>query len=663
MKIKALLLLLGISVSHLIGYAQKKEFKFGKITPEEFQIKASGKDSAAAAIKIFDVGNCYFEISPSRGGFVYVYERHIRYKVLNKNGYDLANYKIGLYKGDGGAKEDLYNMDAATYNMVEGKMVTSKINRDAKFTEEFNKKYTYKKFALPNVKEGSILEFKYTIKSDFIFNLRGWSFQSDIPTVYTEYNVKIPEYLRYKTNFSGYISVNRTKHENVNATYVSGLNSTATYDQYVLENVPALKDEAYITTLDDYRPMVDFELQATQFPNEPFKDYNSTWPKIISGLVEDENFGQFINKNSFAKSILPTILKGEKDTLAVTKLIFDYMKSNIKWNEEYSIYASGTNPKTVFEKKSGNSADINLSLISLLKEAKINAYAVLISTRDNGIHPGFPVISKFNNVVASVVINNKNMLIDATDKDLQLGMISYDNLNHEGFLMDINTLKGNWIATEPTFANEKIFIYTLVLDKENKLKGNLNQYAKGYAALNQRDRYRTTNNETEYLKNYKKDKPGLELSNYKINNLNNLDETLIESMDVVIEDNVEEAGNLVYFTPLLFERTKENMFKHEERLFPVDFAYPLKENYRITVTFPEDYDVEKLPKGGIFKLPDNNGTFKIQFLNEGKVLMVNSIIDITKSFYTPEEYFDLKELFKGIVQKQAEQIVFKKKAE
>lgn len=663
MKIKALLLLLGISTFHLISYAQKKEFKFGKITPEEFQIKASGKDSAAAAIKIFDVGNCYFEISPGSGGFVYVFERHIRYKILNKNGYDLANYKIGLYKGSNSAKEDLYGMDAATYNMVDGKMITSKLNRDAKFTEEFNKKYTYKKFALPNVKEGSILEFKYTIKSDFIFNLRGWSFQSDIPTIYTEYNVKIPEYLRYKTNFSGYISVNRTKHENVNATYVNGLSSTATYDQYVLENVPALKDEAYITTLDDYRPMLDFELQGTQFPSEPFKDYNGNWPKIISGLVEDENFGQFVNKNSYAKSVLPTLLKGEKDTLAVTKLILDYIKNNVKWNDEHSIYASGTNPKTVFEKKSGNSADINLSLISLLKEAKINAYAVLISTRDNGAHPGFPVISKFNNVIACVIINNKNVLIDATDKDLPLGMISYDNLNHQGFLMDLSTIRGSWIATEPTFANEKNFNYVLSLDKENKLTGKIIQYSRGYAALNLRDKYRTTNNETEFLKNYKKDKPGLELSNYKIDNLNNLDEMLTESMDVVLEDNVEEAGNLVYFTPLLFERTKENMFKHEERLFPVDFAYPIKENYRITVTFPEEYEIEKLPKGGIFKIPDNKGVFSIQFLSDGKTLMVKSTIDITKSFYTPEDYFDLKELFKSIVQKQAEQVVFKKKAE
>ena len=133
-------------------------------------------------------------------------------------------------------------------------------------------------------------------------------------------------------------------------------------------------------------------------------------------------------------------------------------------------------------------------------------------------------------------------------------------------------------------------------------------------------------------------------------------------MQVLIEDNVEEAGNLVYFTPLLFEKTKENPFKHEERLFPVDFAYPIKENYRITVIYPADYEVEKLPIGSVYKIPNDKGTFTITFFQQENQLMVKSVIDIPKSFYSPEEYFHLKELFKAIVEKQAEQIVFKKKA-
>jgi len=661
LKFLTLMLCIGVSTA----YAQttqpvKREFKFGKITPSEFEVKASGQDSSASAIKLFDVGDCYFEYNPT-GGFIYVFERHIRYKILNKNGYDLANYQVKLYKNSNSAKEDLNFMDAATYNLVDGKMVTSKLNKDAKFTEEFDKNYVIKKFALPNVKEGSIIEFKYKIKSDFIFTLRGWKFQSNIPTLWSEYNVKIPEYLTYKNNLSGYYQVDHPLHQNVNATYVSGVNSTAVYDKYCAANVPALKDEPYVTTMDDYIPKIEFELRATQFPGEMYQDFNGSWSKIINGLAQDEKFGGFINKNSYAKSVLPGILKGEKDTLAAVKLIFNYVKNNLNWNKEYLVYAKETNPKSIFEKKTGSSADINLSLLSLLKEAKIEAYPVLISTRENGEHPGYPVESAFNNVIGVTQIGNSLYFLDATDKDLPAGMLDYDNLNHQGFYMDLKNLNGKWLSTEPTVTTEKIFVYNMTLDKENKLTGKINQYSKGYSALNLRNKYRKTNNETEFVKNFKKDKTGLEVSNYKIDNLDNLDELLTESMDVVIEDNVEEAGNLVYFTPLLFERTKENFFKLEQRKFPVDFAYPFKESYRITISFPEDYEVDKLPKGGIYKLPEDNGTFTINYVAEGKTLMVRSIINVNKSLYTPEEYFDLKELFKTVVEKQAEQIVFKKK--
>lgn len=662
--LKILTLMLCIGVGSI--YAQntptvKREFKFGKIAPSEFEAKPFGVDSAASAIKLFDVGNCYFEVNPA-GSFIYVYERHMRYKILNKNSYDLANFSVELYRSNGSAKEDLSYMDAATYNMVDGKMVTSKLSKDAKFTEAFDKNNIIKKFALPNVKEGSIIEFKYKIKSDFIFTLRGWGFQSSVPTLWTEYNVHIPEYLTYKHNTSGYHDIQHPVHTSENATYVTGLISNASYDKYCAENVPALKDEPFVTTMDDYRPKIEFELRASHFPNSMYEDYNGSWPKIIAGLAERDDFGGYLNKNSLAKASLPEILKGEKDTLAMIKLITNYVKSKIKWNGRYDDFTSESNPKTIFEKKTGNSADINLALLTFLKEAKIKAYPVLISTRKNGQHPGYPVISAFNNVVGATEIGGQLYFLDATDKDLPVGMLDAENLSHQGYYVDLKTFAGGWLSTEPQANNEKIFAYNLVLNKENKLSGKINQYSRGYSALNLRSRYRGTNNEADFIKNFKKDKTGLEIKNYTISNLDSLDELLTEAMDVEIEDNVEEAGNLVYFTPLLFERTKENLFKHEERKFPVDFAYPFKETYRISLAFPEEYEIDKLPKGGIFKLPEDKGTFSISYVAEGKALMVKSVISINKSMYSPNEYFDLKELFKAIVEKQAEQVVFKKKA-
>ena len=252
--------------------------------------------------------------------------------------------------------------------------------------------------------------------------------------------------------------------------------------------------------------------------------------------------------------------------------------------------------------------------------------------------------------------------MDATDNDHVLGMIAYENLNHQGLAVDLDNHKGAWLSLEPTFDDEKTHVYTLTLDKENKLKGTMFQYYKGYAALSLRNKYRATASETEFVKSAKKNKPGLEIEKYKVNNLDNFQEILFEELTVTIDENVEEAGNLVYLNPLLFERTKDNIFKNEKRIYPVDFAYPIKENIRATINFPEDYEIEKLPRGGVFKLPENKGSFSISYVTENKVLLVRSVIEINKTVFSPEEYFHIKELFKVIVEKQAEQIVFKKKS-
>nr|WP_232325371.1 DUF3857 domain-containing protein [Pedobacter panaciterrae] len=230
-------------MANLCVYAQQKEvksktFKYGKVDLNEFDTKVNGTDSAAAAVALFDVGRGWFEFSPKTGNFIYVFERHSRYKIINKTGYDYANLEIQFYKQNG-MEEHLDYMDGATYNLEAGKIVISKLNKESKFSEKQDKNFTLKKFALPNVKEGSIVEFKYKIKSDFIFTLRPWRFQKPIPMLYSEYEIRIPEYYKYKITAGGFLYIN-PKEEMVNETFSSSsgnLNATSLKLHYQVENV------------------------------------------------------------------------------------------------------------------------------------------------------------------------------------------------------------------------------------------------------------------------------------------------------------------------------------------------------------------------------------------------------------------------------------------
>jgi hypothetical protein len=60
---------------------------------------------------------------------------------------------------------------------------------------------------MPNVKVGSVIEFKYILKSEnvvtFPFNM-----QYSIPVNYCEYKTEIPEFYIYKPVATGFVKVN-----------------------------------------------------------------------------------------------------------------------------------------------------------------------------------------------------------------------------------------------------------------------------------------------------------------------------------------------------------------------------------------------------------------------------------------------------------------------
>lgn len=662
----------------LAGSAQVKELgnssapaaKFGKIELSEFKIKPQGRDSAAAAIKLFDKGDLRFEVNKA-GSFRYVFVKHSRILILKKDAYDLANIEIGLYKSSSRSEETLVSFNAVTYNQENGSITSQKIGKDAKFSDRFDKNTTIRKFTLPNIKEGSIIEFKYEIRSDFIFTLRDWAFQSSIPILKSEFTVVIPEYLQYKKITKGFVPVKKESKviaQSFNAVISNEIgpseriafNCNSELTTYVAENVPALKEEAFITTLDDYTSKVEFELNSTQFPNDVYKSYTATWDKIVSNLNDDENFGGILKNSGYLRTLTSGIIKAEKDPLKKLELIYSYVQKNLKYNGTDSKYSSETSAKNIIENKAGNAADINLILVNMLGLAGLKSYPILLSTRSNGAHPGHPMITKFNYVIAGVRIDSSKFILDGTNLNLAPNMLGFDCLNHQGLALNMTDKTAEWIPLEMNNPSQNLLTYRLKLSPENVFTGRVYERKTELEGLSVRQAFKASPNQEEYLKTYRKNRNGLKISDYSIKNIDSLSLPVAVEYAASIEDMVEEAGNLVYFTPLLYERTKENPFKLEERKFPVDFGYKTDEAYRIIIELPANMSVEKLPKNEMIKLADESAYFSYLVAADGNTISIVSKIHLGKSVYEPDAYFDLKELFKKIVSKQAEQIVLKK---
>jgi transglutaminase-like putative cysteine protease len=673
--IKKLLLCSILSVLFLNLSAQEEKdyekVKFGNVSVEEFNVKPGGRDSAASAVVLFKIGRMNFGLS-RKGNWNYYLEVHKRIKIINKEGYDYANFSIPIYRSSNG-EEDLNKVQIASYNLVNDKVIQNKASKDEKFADKYNKNNTVYKYTLSNIEPGTIVEIKYTIQSDFLYTLRDWYFQEGIPVVWSEFALTLPEYYRYNIYTQPFYPINLIRDESVNESFTGVVSDNnvygsqsydfkcvSSYRKWASKNIPSFKDESFIKTSDDFITKMIFEIQSEQFPNSPVQNYSTNWQKIAETYKKAEHFGSFLAPDNYSKKLVSEIVKDDATTLEKMAKIYGYVKSNIKWNKNYGDYSVQNNPKNVIETKTGNIGDINLTLLNLLQTANLDAKPLVLSTRSNGRHPGYPMSSKFNYVIAAVNIDSALYLLDASQPENTVNLVSYDALNHKGLVLDLDNLSADWLLMEPNEVSVSSIYTVLSFDDDLKLKGTITKRKSNYDALNTRRKFYSYASEEEFLKDFKSNKNGFNIKKYAKTDFDKPSLPLVEEIEFELEDYMEEAGNLVYFNPLMYDRTKENPFKDEERNFPVDFGYPFNESCRILITTPEGFEVDKLPESILFKLEDNKAVFSYTVSKLDNQVLINSKILISKSEFGAERYAELKELFKQVVAKQAQPVVYKK---
>ncbi len=636
------------------GFAQKPPIKFGKVSMDEMKMTVYDKDTTAEAVVLADYGVSEI-LYNNANGFELSFKKHIRIKILKKEGLDNADAVIRLYQSSG-VNEELGALKGKTYNLQDGKIVETKLQKKDIFTEEESKNWKLKKFALPDVKVGSVIEYQYTMRSPFYYNFQPWYFQKDIPIIWSEYRTLIPEYYDFKQVVGGYLGpdINETK------TYSGSISGTShtysnKFQRWVYKDVPAFKNEKYITTARDYLAKIEFELHSTKFPWSMIKTYSTTWNAIVGDLMSDDNFGTALNRKSIVKElseqINPTDPPAKKTAMA-----YGLIKKHVKWNGKNGVYAN-TTLRAAFNKNEGNTAEINLLLVNLLRSVDIEAHPVLISTRAHGkINQFYPRFAAFNSVIVLARIDGKNVLMDATIAYLKPGELPYKDINGKGLV----AVKDNsyWVNL---LGNEQAYHTSMVMAsiKEDQLTAQIQVGYKSLSATSKRGSIAEEGKE-KYIENFKEKNSDWEIIEYEIKNENDITKTLTEKIIANNFDNIDVEDDIIYLPAVLAGGEDENPFKSDTREYPVDFATPMFEKNVIVITVPEGYQVDELPKPTKVVLPNNDASFVYNAVKNGPNIQVVTQTSIKKTLFLPQEYQLLKELFRNIIEKQGEQIVLKR---
>ena len=540
---------------------------------------------------IYKYRKTFFEYDQDRG-FKLITEIHERVKIYNQEGFEYATKAIRLYKSNS-AQEKVTGLKAYTYNLTEGKVEDVKLKKDGIFKTEKSRYRNETKFTMPNIKEGSIVESEYKIRSPFSQNIDEFQFQHAIPIKKLEAEFQAPEYYNFKVNMKGFlpmipktekrrdkITFNNKDRTGTRTTFSSSdLEFTKTVSTFNLENIPALKEEPYVNNIDNYRSSAKYELSYVKLPDTPVKHYSTTWEDVVETIYKSSNFGTELKKSGYYEDDIDALISTVSDPNIRMELIFNFVKSKVKWNEYYSKYTND-GVKKAYKEHVGNVAEINLMLTSMLRYAGLNANPVLISTRDNGI-PIFPTREGYNYVISSVELPAGKVLLDATNKYGSPNILPYRVLNWEGRIIKKNGTS-SLISLYPNENSKTTTLMLINLSEDGSIEGSCRSVKTNHSALSYRNRYNNSD-ENDFLEKLENKYDGLEVSDFKVNNLVELTKPIIEIYKFAIDNQTDIIGDKIYFSPLFFLKSKENPFKLEKREFPVDFGYPSTSLYRFTI--------------------------------------------------------------------------------
>jgi transglutaminase-like putative cysteine protease len=652
----------------------KSKDQFGKVSPADFTLPANPIiDTNANAVILSDVGSVHF-IGNSHSWFSYVYQRQTRIKILNKKAFgDLATVVIPLYR-EGEDAEQVDRIAASTYNLENGQVVVTKLEKADLFENRLDKNRFEKKFTLPGVKEGSIIEYTYTITSDYDFNLPFWEFQrEEYPCLWSEYQVDIPQALYYimvrqgvhpyviDKGSEGHGSYRLTSKPDNSSLGGEGddLNVSANTirHHWAMKDIPAFHEELYLSTPANYLDKIEFQLAKT-YNGEEYRDEHNSWKQTTKELLEQEDFGKPLNDgdDQIAQTVAG-LTSGSSDAQQEARAIYYYVSSHFTCNNYYDKYVK-TTLRDVMKKNGGSVGDINLLLIAMLRKAGLQADPVVLSTREYGFNLAtYPILHRLNYVIARLKADGTIYYLDAAHPQLGFGQLAGNCYN--GHARIISDKDSGSVYFETDSLKESKTTLVLISNTDKGMEGTL-QSTLGKEESYQLRRRLSSQDQKSYFKDIQTAwGEDMEISNGGIDSLSRLEDPVKVYYDFRF---TQMAGaSPLYINPMIGEGMRENPFKAAERKYPVEMPYVRDDMYILNMQVPDGYEVDELPKSARVALNGDQGMFEYLIASQGNTIQLRCHLKLKKANFSPDDYSSLRDFFGYVVKKESETIVLKKK--
>lgn len=643
----------------MLGSAYAQTYDFGDVPIESLEMQVYEKDSTAKAVVLFDKG--FTDIDYRNDRFNVVFKRHVRIKILTDEGLDLGDIGIRFRRDD--PKQVIRDIEAQSYTLnSNGEIEKASVGRRDRYEDKIADDLYEVKFTIPGLKAGSVFEYEYERFSEHPLDFPDWFFQREIPTMYSEYVTRIPEWFTYLTVTRGFHNYFVKEEVPYNDRIMfrdayggaADLSYQGNQSTYAMRDIPAIGDEPYMRASVDYLAHLRFKLSVYHPPGGDITNYIGNWNKVVKNLMDSKNFGKKLKSSRTLKNASKDVVKGLKNDKDKMIAVYDHVAKLMEWDESYGLFISN-DLDDIYKEGTGSGSEINMILVQMLREAGLNAHAVTLSTRMNGEVIGlFPFSSQFNHTIAYVEVDNVAYLLDAKNDKRPYNLLPTSVTGSMGLVILKDRLI--WIPIQNKGKNGVRKMVSIQVNDEG-YTGTITAQNQGFYAFDAR-----TDFDFNDLSQSIEEEVFDEVDDVTVDTAYIRKDVLGESLDYTASftHKNNSASDVMYLNPMFTEHIDSNPFKVKERTYPVDYDFSFDRSMVVNIQVPEGWQVDEAPQSVLLRLPDQSVEFRRVVQASGNMVVISYKFAVTKERFMPEEYQYLKQMYDQIVTYMSENIVLKK---
>lgn len=521
----------------------------------------------------------------------------------------------------------------------------------AAFSESLYGDTRYKVLQIPAAQPGSVIGYEYQQKQRHFILQTIWAFQDEIPVRLARLTLELPSNWKYSAYWRNHVAVNPQQ---------TGENRWS----WELADIDGIRSEPQMSVWRSVAGLMALSLAPKT--GDPAALSFSSWEQIGSWYTQLTNGRR--ESNTAIREKVQQLVGDRKGFGEKVLRLASYVQHEIRY-VAIEIGIGGYQPhaaQDVLASGYGDCKDKVTLLSTMLKEAGVDSYYVLLNNDRDYLTRDFPSLLEFNHVILAIrlladasipdahaIIEHPKLgrllFFDPTDDMTMFGYLPSSLQSNYGLLVEDSGGELVKLPLIPGAANHLLRVANLTLDKSGALKGSVQEVRTGPSAAEMRQRFAvvTKKQQQRIFQDLLSDlMDGAVLTSAAVSDLKDPSAALILNYEFSAPAYAQRAGNLFIFRSCVLGQKSSNLLEAKPRKQPVELPDALSEGDLVTIALPADYTVEEKPES--VKYDYGFGAYKSETTIAEHTLKYNRVYE-SRDLKIPLERLDeLKQFYRQI---------------